>query len=144
VSNPGFEVNLAGWQKSSGNTTLARTCTVAHTGACSANLGRTHAGEITLDDAPDTVARVTAGAIYTASAWVRAPAGRTVRLRVRERSGGSSVRTTVATLVGDGTWRRLTVATPPAVAGRSLGVEIVVSLARNSHAQVDDVSLRAS
>ena len=121
-----------------------RTCAVAHSGSCSADLGRTRTGEVTLDDAPDTVAKVTAGAVYTASAWVQVPAGRTVTLRLRERSGSTTVRTTVTSLTGDGGWHRLTVATPPAVAGRSLGLEVVVSLVQGSHAQVDDLSLRAS
>ena len=59
-------------------TTLARICTVAHGGSCSAQLGRTRTGDATIDDSPNTVASTAAGATYAASAWVKAPAGRTV------------------------------------------------------------------
>ena len=98
VTNPGFETSLAGWGSGNARTLLTRTCAVAHSGACSAELGRTKSGgDAMLDDSPDTVTSTVAGARYLASAWVRAPAGRTVRLRVRELSGSSVVRATVAT-----------------------------------------------
>jgi hypothetical protein len=140
VSNPGFETGLAGWATGNSRTTLARTCAVAHGGSCAAGLGRSKSsGSALLDDVPSTVAASAVGARYVASAWVRAPAGRTITLRVRE-LGRTSV---VATITGDGSWRQLVVTTPP-TAGSALGVEIVVSLARGSRAQVDDVSLRRS
>jgi hypothetical protein len=140
VSNPGFETGLAGWATGNSRTTLARTCAVAHGGSCAAELGRSKSsGSALLDDVPSTVAASAVGARYVASAWVRAPAGRTITLRVRE-LGRTSV---VATITGDGSWRQLVVTTAP-TAGSALGVEIVVSLARGSRAQVDDVSLRRS
>lgn len=140
ITNGGFETNLTGWQTTASKTTLARTCTIAHTGSCSAQLGRTRSGDATLDDAPDTATVV--GATYAASAWVRAPAGRTVTLRLRERSGGSSIRTTVATVTATGNWQQLSVTAASVSGGTSLGVEVVVSLARNTTTQVDDVSVR--
>ncbi len=143
VSNSGFEVTLSGWAGGNGRTTLTRTCVVAHGGACSAELGRTKSGgDAMLDDSPDTVASTIAGASYVASAWVRAPAGRTVRLRVRELSGSSVVRSTVATSTGDGAWRQLLVTSAPTSSGTRLSVEILVSLAKGTKAQVDDVSLQ--
>ena len=143
VGNPGFEASLGGWLKGNKRTTLTRVCTVAHGDSCSAELGRTRsAGEAVLDDSPNTVASTPAGATYTASAWVRAPAGRTLTLRLRELSGGSTVRTSVATVTGNGGWLQLVVTTPATVAGRSLSVEVVASLATSINAQVDDVSLK--
>jgi hypothetical protein len=95
-----------------------------------------------LDDSPNTVASTPAGATYTASAWVRAPAGRTLTLRLRELSGGSTVRTSMATVTGNGGWLQLVVTTPATIAGRSLSVEVVASLTTSTKAQVDDVSLK--
>ena len=124
-------------------TTLARTCTIAHTGSCSAQLGRARSGgDAILDDAPQTVSSTVAGATYAATAWVRAPSGRTVRLRLREWSGGSVLRTSTATASGAGSWRQVAVTSTPTAAGSSLSVEVVVSLAKGTSAQVDDVSLK--
>ncbi len=144
VSNGGFETSLAGWKWSNKRTTATRVCTVAHGGSCSAELGRTRTGDATLDDSTNTVASTTTGAIYTASAWVRAPAGRTVTLRLRELSGATVIRSSVVTLTGDGTWRQLTVPSGAASGGTSLSVEIVASLVAGTKAQVDDVSLKSS
>jgi hypothetical protein len=83
-----------------------------------------------------------AGATYTATAWVRAPAGRSARLRVRELNGGSVVRSATATVTGNGDWRKLTVTTAAAAAGTSLSVEILVSLTTSRRARADDISLR--
>ncbi len=114
VANPGFESGLSGWNTGDSRTSLARTCTVAHTGSCSAQIGRTSStGEAVLDDSPNTVASSTAGATYTASAWVKVPVGRSVTLRIREYRGTSvsQFRTVVAT--GTGAWQQLTVACRP-------------------------------
>jgi hypothetical protein len=142
VANRGFESGLGGWRKGSSRTTLARVCSVAHSGSCSAELGRTRSGDALLDDSPDTVAATAAGATYTALVWVRAPAGRTVKLRLRELRRGSVVRSRVATITGTGAWRQLVVVSAPASGGTTLGLEVLVSLARGSKAHVDDVSLR--
>ena len=142
VANGGFETSLNGWAKTDKRTTLARTCSTAHTGSCSAQLGRTRTGNATLDDSPNTVGSTAAGATYAASAWVRVPAGRSVTFRLRELSGGSFVRSSVVTATGDGTWRQLTLTSSPASGGTSLSVEVVVSLAAGSNAYVDDVSLK--
>jgi hypothetical protein len=92
-----------------------------------------------LDDSPETVASTSAGATYTASAWVHAPAGRTVRLRLRELSGGSVVRSRSVTTTGDDAWRLLVVTSAAASGGTSLSVEILASLTTSSKARVDDV-----
>jgi hypothetical protein len=95
-----------------------------------------------LDDSPDTVASTPAGVTYAASAWVRAPAGRSVTVRLRELRSGALVRSTVATLTADGGWKQLSVTSRATAGGTSLSLEVVVSLARGTHAQVDDVSLK--
>jgi hypothetical protein len=142
VANPGFEVGLGGWAAGAA-TTLARTCAIAHSGSCSAELRRTgSSGDAMVGDLPDTVTTTVASATYTATAWVRAPAGRSIRLRVRELSGGSVVRSAIATVTGNGDWRKLTVITAGAAGGTSLSVEILVSLTTGLRARADDVSLR--
>ncbi len=137
-------MGLAGWTKSDKRTTLARACTVAHGGSCAAELGRTRTGNALLDDSPNTVATTSAGATYTAVVWVRAPAGRSVTLRLRERSGSTIVRTSQVSATGTGAWRQVTVTSAAAAGGTSLSVEVVVSLVRGTKAQVDDVSLKRS
>ena len=146
VANGGFEASLQGWGSGNSRTTLARTCAIAHTSSCAAQLGRSRsAGDAILDDAPQTVGSTVAGATYGATAWVRAPSGRTVRLRLRELgSGGSVVRTSTTTATGTGGWRQLAVTSAPASGGTSLSVEVVVSLAKGTTAQLDDVSLKRS
>lgn len=142
MSNPGFEAGLAGWRKGNDGTTLERTCATAHGGSCSAVLGRPLSnGVALLDDSPDTLSS-TARVAYTATAWVYAPAGRTVKLSLRELRGSTLVRTKVVTVTGTGAWRQVSVTRPAATGGTSLGVEVSVSLQRGTKAYVDDISLR--
>ncbi len=145
MSNPGFEGSLAGWNKGTALMTLVRTCAVAHGGSCSAEIGRTYfTGDAILDDSPNTVASTPAGATYTASAWVRAPAGRSVRLRLREYSGGQVVRFKMATFSGTGGWRQVAVTSLATSGATSLSLDVLVSLMIGAKAYVDDVSLRKS
>ena len=119
-------------QRSNKRTTLARVCTVAHGGSCSAELGRTRTGDATLDDSPNTVTSTTAGA--TTPRRLGARAGRTHgdAARSASSSGTTVVRSSVVTLTGDGTWRQLTVTSGAASGGTSLSVEIV-DVARRGH-----------
>jgi hypothetical protein len=142
VANPGFESSLSGWKSGdTKRTTLTRVCTLAHGGVCSAQLGRTRSGDATLDDAPNTVASTAAGATYAASMWVKAPAGRAVTLRLRELTGATVVRTSSATLAATGSWQQLSKTSTAATGGTSLSIEVVVSLAGGTKANIDDVSL---
>jgi hypothetical protein len=144
VTNPGFESGLGGWTAGNNRTTLARTCALAHGGSCASELGRTkQAGDAVLDDSPDSATSTIAAATYRASAWVLAPAGRLVTLRVRERNGsGAIVRSTVASATASGGWQQLALTTTAKAGGSTLGVEVLASLARGSKAQVDDLSLQ--
>ena len=142
VTNPGFEASLAGWAPGNASSTVARTCAVSHTGSCSAALKRDRTlGDAVIDDVPNTVSSTVAGATYAASAWVSAPSGRTVTLRLVERSGGTVVRTKLATATATGSWQRLAVTSDAASGGTSLGVEIVVAFSGRSKSYVDDISL---
>jgi len=116
---------------------------VAHSGACSGEIGRVKGtGEAVLDDSPNTVGSSVRDAVYAGSAWVRAPAGRAVTLRVREFRGSTLVRYRTTVSTGTGTWQQLTVTGPPADGGTSISLDVLVSLSTGQRAQVDDVSLR--
>ncbi len=144
VANPGFETSLTGWKIGEKRTTLARVCTVAHGGSCSAQLGRTRTGNAMLDDSPNTVGSTAAGATYAAAAWVLASAGRSITLRLRELSGGTLVRTSLVTFTANGGWQQLAVTSAATAGSTSLSVEVVASLVAGSKAYVDDVSLTRS
>lgn len=143
VANPGFESNLTGWGAGDNATNLARTCTAAHSGACSAEIGRKRTtGDAVMDDSPNSVSASTAGAVYAASAWVDAPAGRSVTLRIREYRGSKVVRSQTSVVTGTGTWQQVSVQGAPAAGGTSISVDVLVSLTSTMRARIDDVSLR--
>ena len=143
LPNPGFETGLGGWGTGDSRTTLARVCTVAHGGACSAEIGRRlSAGDAVLDDSPNSVASTPAGAVYTGSAWVKAPAGRSVTVRLREYRSSKVVRVRTTTVTATGSWQQVSVTSAAADAGSSISVDILVSLSTTQRANVDDVSLR--
>ena len=143
VANPGFETNLAGWVAGNSATTVTRSCSVSHTGSCSAELKRGRAlGDSVLDDSPNTVASTAAGATYAAAAWVRMNAGRTLTLRLVERNGATVVRTKIVTATSTGNWQQLALTSDAASGETSLGVEIVVTFSGRWKSYVDDVSLK--
>ena len=141
VANPGFETGLGGWGTGDSRTTLARTCRVAHGGGCSAEIGRKlSTGDAVLDDSPNSVGSSAAG-VYAGSAWVKAPAGRTVTLRLREYRGSRLVQARTSVGTATGSWQQLT-ATATAGGGTSISIDVLVSLTTSLRAQVDDVALR--
>ena len=143
VANPSFESSLSGWNTGNGRTTLARTCTVAHSGTCSAEIGRIKsAGDAVLDDSPNTVSSSAAGSAYSASAWVQAPTGASVTLRVREFRGSTLLKARTTASAGTGAWQQLNVTSAPAAGGTSISVDVLVSLTTSLRAHVDDVSLK--
>ncbi len=142
VANPGFETNLNGWGTGNGATVLARTCTAAHSGACSAELGRKKtAGEAVVDDSPNSIGSTTAGAVYAALAWVEAPAGRSVTLRLREYRGSKVIAVRTTAVAGTGAWQQVSVQSARASGGTSMSVDVLVSLTTSQRARVDDVWL---
>ena len=141
VANPGFETGLGGWNTGDSRTTLARTCRVAHSGGCSAEIGRRQsAGDAVLDDSPNSVTS-SAAAVYGGSAWVKAPAGRPVTLRLREYRGSRLVQARTSTVTGTGSWQQVNVLLT-AGGGTSVSIDVLVSLTTTLKAQVDDLSLR--
>jgi hypothetical protein len=143
IGNAGFETNLTGWGTGNSATSLARACDVAHSGACSARIGRTRVnGEAVLDDSPDTVASTSAGATYQGSAWVKARAGRTVTLRLREYEDSTVVRYATTVTRATGSWQQVSVTGVAANGGTSISIDVLVSLTTNLRAHVDDISLR--
>lgn len=112
-------------------------------GRAQAEIGRTKSGDAVLDDSPNTVASSTVGRPYAASAWVMAPAGRSVTLRIREYRGTRVVQARIAVSTGTGAWQQLTVTSAPAAGGTSVSVDALVSLLpTNLRARLDDVALR--
>ena len=143
IANPGFETSLTGWGTGNNSTRLTRVCTVAHSGACSAELARrTSTGEAVLDDSPNSIGSTAAGAVYTAGAWVSAPVGRSITLRVREYRGSKVIASRSAVVTGNGDWQHVTVQSPPASGGTSVSVDVLISLTTTQRAMVDDVCLR--
>jgi hypothetical protein len=67
-----------------------------------------------------------------------------VRLRLRELSGSSVLRSRTATVTGNGAWQRLAVTSAATSGGTSLSVEVLVSLTTALRADVDDVTLTRS
>jgi hypothetical protein len=61
---------------------------------------------------------------------------------VREYRGSGVIRSQTSTVTGTGAWQQVTVNSPPAAGGTSVSVDVLVTLASNLRAQVDDVSLR--
>jgi len=114
VGNPGFEANTFGW-KAGGVATLSRVAG-GHGGSSSARLsndGSTN-GNCLLNDSPNWVGN-TASGTYTASLWVRGDsAGATLKLRLREYSGGTlvgSAHISSVSLTAD--WQQVTVTLTP-------------------------------
>ncbi|MDP1806170.1 MAG: carbohydrate binding domain-containing protein, partial [Acidimicrobiales bacterium] len=143
VANPGFESSLTGWGTGDKATSLVRTCAIAHSGACSAEIARKKTtGTAVIDDSPNSVSSSTAGAVYAGSAWVHAPADRSVTLRIREYRGSKVVRFRTAVVTGTGAWQLVTVQSAPTAGGSSISLDVGVSLASTMRARIDDVSLR--
>ena len=143
VANPGFETSLSGWNTGTSATTLTRVCVVRHSGSCSVQLGRqTSTGDAVLDDSPNTVSSSVAGAAYTGAAWVRAPAGRSVTVRLREYRGSTLVRYKTKVATGTGAWQQLSVTSAPVDGSTAISIDVIVSLTTSLKALVDDIALR--
>ena len=118
ITNPGFEVNTAGWTAGSSSNSLTRVAG-GHSGGWAAQLSNTSAGaECTLDDKPNSVA-VTESGPYTARIWARSDtAGMTFKLRIREFSGGTvGSESTTVTLTSS--WQQVSVVITPVNPGAS-------------------------
>ena len=95
-----------------------------------------------LDDSPNTVASTDRGRQLHRLSLGPGACGRSITVRLRELRNGALVRSTVATLTADGGWKQLSATSAATAGGTSLSLEVVVSLARGTKTQVDDVSLK--
>jgi hypothetical protein len=149
VANPGFEVNLSGWDTSGSGAgiTLARV-RGGHSGGWAAkvsNTSRTTATAV-LEDSPNWVATTTAGT-YTGSVWVRSDtAGALLKLGFQEQSGGSLIGSQIAQMSLTTAWRQVTVAYTVVSPGSTLDFRAtVLNAPRKSTAfYADDASITAS
>lgn len=129
VGNPGFETDTVGW-KDGGVATLSRVAG-GHGGSFSARLSNDGAtnGTCLLNDSPNWVETTTNGT-YTASLWVRGDsAGATLKLRLREYSGGTLVGSAHISSISLATdWQQVTVTlTPQSPGSTTLDLNALVS-----------------
>jgi PKD repeat protein len=130
VGNPGFETNTTGWKTPAASITLERVAG-GHSGDWAAKLTNTGAAgancEIT--DAPNWVTQTTAGT-YTSSIWARADsAGATLKLRVREYSGGALAGSVSKSLTLSTSWQEVTANYTVANPGSFLDYEAFIASA---------------
>ncbi|HSX35776.1 MAG TPA: Ig-like domain-containing protein [Patescibacteria group bacterium] len=117
VLNPGFENDFKGWRQLESKTAvkLSRTSS-AHSGFYAAHLARlSGTNEMTLNDSPDWLARVPAGAqTCTAMAWVQSSvAGKRLVIRLRDYQGNKNVGYYTSDMYApDTNWHLLTVSAP--------------------------------
>jgi parallel beta-helix repeat protein len=114
VKNPGFEVDLSGWNTSGSGTGITLTrVSGGHTGGWAAKLTNTGttANGCLLNDSPDWV-RPTSAGTYSGSIWVRADTGgKPLKLRFREYSlsSGALLGTTTTQVTLTTSWQQVTV-----------------------------------
>jgi len=114
VRNPGFEVDVSGWNTAGSGTGITLTRVAGgHSGSWAAKL--TNAGSSVntclLNDSPDWV-RPTSAGTYVGSMWVRADtAGKPLKLRFREYtiSSGALLGTATAQVTLTTSWQQVTV-----------------------------------
>jgi len=141
VADGGFETGATVWRATTGSTLTLTT--MARTGARAAALTRSSGGTVMLNDVPDTTG-VPAGWACTASAWVLAPAGNGVHVRLRElAAGGTTTAAELGSATGTGAWQRLEASL--VAGGGNLDLNVWASaMARRAPLLVDDVSLRCT
>jgi hypothetical protein len=143
VGNPGFEVDTSGWKGDTAANTLSRVAG-GHSGGWAAEISTSQAGgNCGLDDTPNWVSDTQNGT-YIVSMWARSDTpGRTVKLRVREYSGGAKQGTATENLALTSTWQQVSVVyTPVAPGSSSLDVDAFTSNTLVGVCfQADDVSI---
>lgn len=151
ITNPSFEKGLNGWAAWQG--TLERVeLQSAPKGHAVAKVSQSGAGTaFTIDDLPDTVTATDPLVHYNARAWVKAATpqsvGKTLQLVLRERTpAGAWVRTRMAELVLDKTFRKLSVDATPTTAGNVLDVYagVMAAAAPGDAFYIDNIQLTPS
>jgi PKD repeat protein len=123
VGNPGFELDMSGWNTSSasGPSIVLARVTGGHAGGWSARLQNTGSTASTclLNDSPNWVT-TTASGTYTAMLWTRADlTGATLKLRIREYRSGTLVGTATMLQTLSTVWQPVTVSYVPVAPGIS-------------------------
>jgi hypothetical protein len=129
IWNPGFEVDLAGWNTSGSGAGVTLTRVVDPLAGWVAKLVNTGSSPVTaaLQDAPNWVAGTSAGT-YTGAMWVRADtAGAKIKLRFREYSGSVLVGTVIVEATLTTAWQRVAVSRPVAAPGSTLDFHAYVT-----------------
>lgn len=143
VRNPGFETNLSDWTRTPQAATLTRVATMPHGGSWAAALTNptTRRVTCTLDDSPNSV-RATVAGTYTATVWVRSPVvGRSITLRLRELSGGTTLGQKAVSVNVGTAWRKLTVSYAVVQPGSMLDLRVLTGVGQGTCFYADDVSL---
>jgi PKD domain/Pectate lyase superfamily protein len=141
VGNPGFECNcLTGWAHIAGSK-LVLTST-SHSGSFAAQVGRkSGTGHAGLQDSPPWNGNTQAGTSCHVSAWVQAPAGKSIFLRLTERQGTTIVAHHNSSVAdSSGTWVQLTGVAHIVNAGDVLQLRIYATLSLGQTLLVDDIS----
>lgn len=118
VTNPSFEVDTTGWVSSA---TITRVNTESYVGSWCLQVVHT-----ALDQVSYIANTVTASQTYVSSAWVKAEAGKTFRIELREyTSGGVIVGTTSSSdITGTGAWQRVEISRTFGSTGVSAYIQI--------------------
>ena len=114
VYNPSFETNTSGWAAAgSSGSVLTRVTTESYSGGASLQVA-TNGAAVQQGAFNSSRGPAQPNTTYTASVWIKAAVGRTVRIELGEWDSApqllnGSSRKPGATITGDGTWQRHTV-----------------------------------
>jgi hypothetical protein len=141
-----FEDGTEGWGPSSDGVTIERSTQRARSGEASMAVATPgngpDEGALMNHGASGPRVLVEPGGTYTATAWVRAPAGSQMNFIIRERTAkGDSVGTTSVNVEPTGEWQRVS-ATRTFTSGDRITVEFRPAAIQDVTFQVDDVAIR--
>jgi len=112
VLNPSFETGTSNWIfAGTTGSVLTRVTTESYSGSASLQVA-TNGAAVQQGAFTSIRASVSPNTMYTASAWIKGVAGRTLRIELGELDSTPALvggRSTSATIVADGTWQRYTV-----------------------------------
>jgi PKD repeat protein len=123
IVNPLFETGIGGWDTNGYAAVTLEQESGGHSGSWSAKVTNTGTSAVsaTLNDAPNSVSRTSAGT-YTASIWVRSgtgTAGAKLYLRIREYQGASKLNEATVPVTLSTSWQQVTATMTPTAPGSS-------------------------
>lgn len=140
VTNPSFEIDLAGWTSAGTPTTRERTTSEAHDGAASQKIVMDEANEgaVTVPSMTTTVSKT-----YTASSYVKAPVGTKVQIRLEERTAADAeVGLSIGEVIATGGWDRVSVSRAFGATGAKARIRVICTTPVTFY--FDDVLLEQS